>query len=81
MNVIGIRNILDRFAFPVVKWHHTIAFLLVPLIVFIIPAERKWEVYEMAFGFIFFLIFLNPLNKVCLSLRHAKSCVCTMFVF
>jgi len=27
------------------------------------PASRKWEVYELAFGAIFFLIFLGPLNK------------------
>lgn len=57
------KNLLDRFAVPVVQWHHTIAFLLCTLLVIIIPAERKWEIYELAFGVIFLLIFLNPLNK------------------
>ncbi len=57
------KNLADRFAVPIVKWHHTIAFLLATGIVAIIPADRKWELYELAFGVIFFLIFLNPLNS------------------
>lgn len=58
-----IKNLVDRFAVPVVKWHHTIAFLAVTGILFFISSSRKWELYELAFGVIFFLIFLNPLNK------------------
>ncbi len=61
--ITWVRNTLDGFAVPVVHWHHTIAFLLVTAVVLIIPSERKWEVYELSFGVIFFLIFLNPLNK------------------
>lgn len=62
--ITWIQKIIDRFAVPVVQWHHTIVFLLVTAVILIIPAERKWEVYELAFGLIFFLIFLNPLNRV-----------------
>lgn len=58
-----VRDLMDRFAVPVVQWHHTIAFLVCTALVSIIPAERKWEIYELAFGVIFLLIFLNPLNK------------------
>jgi len=58
-----IRKTLDGFAVPVVQWHHTISFLLVTIVILIIPADRKWEVYELSFAMIFFLIFLNPLNK------------------
>lgn len=58
-----VRSLMDRFAVPVVQWHHTAAFLLSTLLVVIIPAHRKWEVYELAFGVIFFLIFLYPFNK------------------
>lgn len=58
-----LKNLLDRFAVPVVQWHHTIAFLVSTLLVSINPPDRKWEVYELAFGVIFFLIFLNPFNK------------------
>ncbi|THD65769.1 hypothetical protein E7Z59_14375 [Robertkochia marina] len=58
-----VKNLMDRFAVPVVQWHHTIVFLITSLLVSINPPDRKWEVYELAFGVIFFLIFLNPLNK------------------
>jgi len=57
------KNLADSFAVPIVKWHHTIAFLVATLVVALIPADRKWEVYELAFGVIFFLIFIGPLNK------------------
>ncbi|MCX2680278.1 hypothetical protein OOZ15_10035 [Galbibacter sp. EGI 63066] len=57
-----IKKTVDRFAVPVVKWQHTIAFVISTLIVTVIPPDRKWEVYELAFGVIFFLIFLGPLN-------------------
>ena len=58
-----IKNLADTFAVPIVQWQHTIAFLLVTGLIIFIPSTRKWELYELAFGVIFFLIFLNPLNK------------------
>ncbi len=58
------KNLANNFAVPIVKWHHTIAFVTSTLLVIINPPDRKWEVYEFAFGFIFLLIFLEPLNKV-----------------
>ncbi len=58
-----VKNLMNTFAVPMVKWHHTLAFLLVTLLVVINPSDRKWELYEFAFGIIFFLIFLYPLNK------------------
>lgn len=57
-----IKHLADAFAVPIVKWHHAIAFFAITLLVAINPADRKWEVYEMAFGVLFLLIFLNPLN-------------------
>lgn len=57
-----IKNLADTFAVPIVKWHHSIAFFTTTLLVAINPADRKWEVYEMAFGVLFLLIFLYPLN-------------------
>ncbi|MCQ0111330.1 hypothetical protein SAMN04487906_0593 [Zhouia amylolytica] len=59
-----VKNITKKFAVPVVKWHHTIAFISSTILVTLIPASRKWEVYELAFGVIFLLIFLNPLNNI-----------------
>jgi len=57
------KDLANNFAVPIVKWHHTIAFLVVTVFVALNPASRTWEVYELAFGAIFFLIFLGPLNK------------------
>ena len=59
----GIKNLANMFAVPIVQWHHTIAFLSVTGILVFIGSNRKWELYELAFGVIFFLIFLNPINK------------------
>ncbi len=56
------KNLADRFAVPIPRWPHTIAFLISTAAVLSIPSDRKWEVYELAFGVIFLLIFINPLN-------------------
>jgi len=61
--VAAIKKLADNFAVPIVKWHHTIAFLLSTAVLIFMPSNRKWELYELAFAVIFFLIFLNPLNK------------------
>lgn len=57
------KKLADNFAVPIVKWHHTISFLVATVFVALNPADRKWEVYELAFGLIFFLVFMGPLNK------------------
>jgi len=59
----AIKNLADTFAVPIVKWQHTIAFLSCTALIGLMPADRKWELYELAFSVIFLLIFLNPLNK------------------
>lgn len=56
------KNLVNMFAVPIVKWHHTIAFLTATALVVSNPAGRTWEVYELIFGAIFILIFLAPLN-------------------
>ncbi len=58
-----IKKLITLFAVPIVKWHHTIAFLISTGVLTFMPSNRKWELYELAFGVIFFLIFLNPFNK------------------
>lgn len=57
------KSLVNKFAVPIVQWRHTLAFILTTLAVMSVPASRKWEVYELFFGFIFFFIFLNPLNN------------------
>ncbi|MFK5958410.1 MAG: hypothetical protein QM495_05990 [Lutibacter sp.] len=61
--VAFIKKIANLFAVPIVKWHHTIAFLIATGFIVFVHSEKKWELYELAFAVIFFLIFLNPLNK------------------
>ena len=57
-----LKNLMAAFAVPLVQWHHSLAFILVTIAIFAIPSSRKWELYELAFSVIFFLIFLNPHN-------------------
>jgi len=61
--VKSIKKLANLFAVPIVKWHHTIAFLIATGLIVFVHSERKWELYELAFAVIFLLIFLNPLNK------------------
>lgn len=61
--VSWIRRLIDGFAVPVVQGHHALVFILLTLVIMVIPAERKWEVYELGFGMMFILIFLNPYNN------------------
>lgn len=58
-----IQKTADNWGVPVARWHHTIALVLITLIILIVSANRKWEVYEMGFGLIFLLIFINPFNR------------------
>jgi hypothetical protein len=61
--VAKIKKIINRFAVPIVKWHHTIAFLISTVLILYVHSKKKWELYELAFAVIFLLIFLDPLNK------------------
>ncbi|MDV7188168.1 hypothetical protein R3X25_12820 [Lutibacter sp. TH_r2] len=58
-----IKNLATMFAVPIVKWHHTIAFLVGTSLLIFMDSNRKWEIYELSFAVIFLLIFLNPFNK------------------
>ncbi|MGV6846103.1 MAG: hypothetical protein ACWA42_08260 [Lutibacter sp.] len=58
-----IKKLINQFGVPVVKWHHTIAFLVATALLVFIHSDKKWELYELAFAVTFFLIFLNPLNQ------------------
>lgn len=58
-----IKNLANMFAVPIVKWQHTIAFLSSTALISLMPSNKKWELYELAFAVIFLLIFMNPLNK------------------
>ena len=57
------KNLANKFAVPMVKWHHTISFLVCTGLLLFISSNRKWEIYELAFSVIFLLIFISPFNK------------------
>jgi len=58
-----VRSFLNQFSVPVATWSQVIAFLGLTAIISIMPSSRKWELYELGFGIIFFLIVYNPFNK------------------
>ena len=58
-----VKNLANKFAVPIVQWHHTFAFLIGTGLLLFITSTRKWEIYEFAFSVIFLLIFINPFNK------------------
>jgi len=58
-----VKNLITDFGVPIVKYHHTIIFILITVVVIIMPSSKRWEIYEFGFSMIFFLIFLFPLNK------------------
>ncbi|HLU93272.1 MAG TPA: hypothetical protein VKZ54_04070 [Membranihabitans sp.] len=58
-----IQKTIDAWGIPVAQWHHTLVFALITVVILLITADRKWEVYELGFGLIFFLIFINPFNR------------------
>ncbi|REE79935.1 hypothetical protein BX611_2835 [Lutibacter oceani] len=58
-----VKNLANKFAVPIVQWHHTISFLVGTSLLVFISSNRKWEIYELAFSVIFLLIFIKPLNK------------------
>ena len=68
-----INNLSDRFAVPVVKWHHTISFLICTALLLFMPSDRKWELYELAFSVIFFVIFLKPLNSAIYKVSDSED--------
>jgi hypothetical protein len=58
-----MRNTLDKFGVPLPFWRQTIAFLIMSLIIAPIVADKKWELYELGFSIVFFIIFLFPQNE------------------
>jgi hypothetical protein len=58
-----LNKLISLFGVPLPRLHHSIAFIAVTALIMIIPSSKRWEVYELAFAMIFFLIFLNPKNE------------------
>lgn len=58
-----VQRFVDDFAIPIVEMHHVLAFMFSTFSIVTIQANRKWELYEFCFAFLFLLIFSNPFNS------------------
>ncbi|MEM8774443.1 MAG: hypothetical protein AAGF53_05380 [Pseudomonadota bacterium] len=58
-----IANLANRLAVPVPRLSHAILAVLSSLVIALIIAGRKWEVYELIFSLLATSIFLLPQNK------------------
>ncbi|MHB1147048.1 MAG: hypothetical protein ACYC01_05560 [Lutibacter sp.] len=65
-----VKKLANKFAVPIVQWHHTISFLTGTVLLVFISSTRKWEIYELAFSVIFLLIFIKPFNKEIYAARR-----------
>jgi len=70
VKLFWVKNLIIDFGVPIVKYHHTIIFILITVVVIIMPSSKRWEIYEFGFAMIFFLIFLFPLNKEIYSVEN-----------
>ena len=70
VKLFWVKNLITDFGVPIVKYHHTIIFILITVVVIIMPSGKRWEIYEFGFAMIFFLIFLFPLNKEIYSVEN-----------
>ena len=58
-----IRSIASHLAIPVPGVRHGILAVAASLLVTVITADRKWEVYELVFSLLMLSIFLFPQNR------------------
>lgn len=58
-----IKNLVDKFALPVPKLFHIVAYLCLALIVKFIDSGRKGEILEFGGCWIFLLMCFGPLNR------------------
>ncbi|MDO5757225.1 MAG: hypothetical protein Q4P24_06865 [Rhodobacterales bacterium] len=58
----GVARLADRMAVPVPWLKHAAVALIASIIIAVLDAERKWEVYELIFSMLVVSIFLLPQN-------------------
>jgi hypothetical protein len=58
-----IRLLLDSWYVPIPRIRHSVAYLLLLLIISLIPASKKWELLEFGSVVVFFIILWSPWNK------------------
>lgn len=68
-----VRNLGTWLAVPVPRLQHALATFIVTVIIGVIPVDRKWEVYELAFALISLGIFLFPQNATASSTQVGQA--------
>ena len=61
--VAWISRLADWMAVPVPQKHHALAALASTVVITVIVAQRKWEIYEFTFSLMALGIFLMPQNR------------------
>ena len=59
----SFRLLIDRLHIPIPKTHHSLAYVVLTVLIMIIPSGKKWELLELGSAAIFFLILLKPFNE------------------
>ncbi len=65
-----VMKLVQKFAVPIPRGRHVLAYLLLFLLVEINPSPKRGELIEFGGTLIFFLIFLNPWNRRAFSLEQ-----------
>jgi hypothetical protein len=60
---LKFRAFIDHLGIPMLKNHHSIAFIIGIILVLLIPNNRKWEMYELTVATMAFLILRFPVNE------------------
>ncbi len=58
-----VSGFVNKIALPVPGVRHAVLAVLASIVIAVISADRKWEVYELVFGLLVISIFLLPQNK------------------
>lgn len=61
--VPAVKRLVDKFAIPIARGHHVIAYLLIFLLVELNPSPKRGELLEFGGTLMFFLMFFNPWNR------------------
>lgn len=56
-----LNRLFFKWKIPLPKIYHIVALLLCTFVIMVIPVPKNWELWEMAFSFIFFLVLYSPL--------------------
>lgn len=60
---LKIKNFIDSIAVPIPRNYQIVIFAFLAILINSIDVKDQWELLEMVAAFMFFAIFLNPVNK------------------